>query len=368
MKKVLIINPIVYTSETKNIKKVPSIKDSMIYDLCLGFQNRGYDVTLFAAKPYEPTGREEYPFEIVWADCVLPEICLPHRLPVLSGLRDYIKKHRDSIDLIISSEVFSVNSLIAYWTAPKKVLIWHELAKHNALFKKIPSKIWYNGVARLMMPNVRVVARSAEARSFIKRYCRNVCDFYIDHGVNLDKFQPSREKKNYFVVCSQLIPRKRIDGIIDAFAEYLKKYDADAKLYIAGNGTEEEKLKCLVKEKNIGASVIFLGKISHDVLQPLLSHAKALLVNTEKDNSMISIVESIAVGTPVLTTDVPLNSEYIRGSNLGIAKQVWDEHDLNEIAVNNGMYVKNCMEYREKLSTGYRVSQFFAAFFGDNAL
>lgn len=31
--KVLVINPIMYTSETKNIKRAASIKDTMMYDL-----------------------------------------------------------------------------------------------------------------------------------------------------------------------------------------------------------------------------------------------------------------------------------------------------------------------------------------------
>lgn len=43
--KVLIINPIVYTSETKDIKRVNSIKDTMIYDLCMTYLDSGIDVT-----------------------------------------------------------------------------------------------------------------------------------------------------------------------------------------------------------------------------------------------------------------------------------------------------------------------------------
>ena len=48
--KVLIVNPILYTSETENIKRVESIKDTMIYDLCLAFHKKGISVTLAAAE------------------------------------------------------------------------------------------------------------------------------------------------------------------------------------------------------------------------------------------------------------------------------------------------------------------------------
>lgn len=39
--------------------------------------------------------------------------------------------------------------------------------------------------------------------------CRNTDTNVIDHGVNLNKFKVSTEKNNSFVVCSQLIERKK---------------------------------------------------------------------------------------------------------------------------------------------------------------
>ena len=63
---VLIVNPILYTNETKSIKKVNTIKDTMIYDLCLAFKDCGHAVTLAASDLYKPTAEESYPFEVVW--------------------------------------------------------------------------------------------------------------------------------------------------------------------------------------------------------------------------------------------------------------------------------------------------------------
>ena len=53
----------------------------------------------------------------------------------------------------------------------------------------------------------------------------------IDHGVNLDKFKASTEKDNSFVVCSQLIERKKIDGILEKFAMYLDQYNSTCQLW-----------------------------------------------------------------------------------------------------------------------------------------
>lgn len=58
--KVLVINPIMYTSETKNIKRAASIKDTMMYDFCLAFHEMGHSVTLVGGEPFKPTKSETY--------------------------------------------------------------------------------------------------------------------------------------------------------------------------------------------------------------------------------------------------------------------------------------------------------------------
>lgn len=359
--RVLVINPIMYTSETKNIKRAVSIKDTMMYDFCLAFYEMGHSVTLVGGEPFKPTEKESYPFEVLWWECKFQKICMPHCLPFTPETYRYVKKHRSEYDLIITSEVFSLNSLMAYRAAPDKTIIWHELAKHNAIMKQIPSKVWYGIIARILMRNAKVVARSIEARDFVKKYCPNTDANVIDHGVNLDKFKATTEKKNFFVVCSQLIERKKIDGILEKFAKYLNKYDKNCQLYIIGEGELKETLQAMAQALGIAQRVVFTGKMTHDELLPILSKSKALLVNTVKDNNMISVVEAIAVGTPIVTTDVPLNSTYIKKYRLGIAKKQWDETDLNNVVSNNNGYVENCMNYRYKLSTKQRVEKFLEA-------
>ena len=71
-----------------------------------------------------------------------------------------------------------------------------------------------------------------------------------------------------------------------------------------------------------------------------------------------ALIEACAIGRPIVTTDVPLNSAYIKKYRLGIAKHQWDENDLWEIVMNNETYASNCMNYRYTLSTKKRVEQF----------
>ncbi|MCL2051454.1 MAG: glycosyltransferase family 4 protein [Lachnospiraceae bacterium] len=356
--RVLIINPILFTAENDDIPQVFSIKDTMIYSLCMAFLECGHEPVLVAASAYRPLLEEDYPFEVKWMKCICKKIFKPRYLPLLKGLGRYLRKSKRDFDYIISSEVFSLTSLQCVIWAKSKLIIWHELGAHQKLLKQIPSKLWYNCVARLFMRFVLVVPRSKRASEFISVYCQNVADTFIDHGVDLKKIGFSKEKEEYFVVVSQLIKRKNILNIIHIFHDFIKESDMTYQLRIIGEGELKEELQEEAVRLGLKNNVIFYGKMNHQEMLPILQKAKALLIDTQKDNSMVSIVESIAAGTPILTNSVPFNADYIKRENLGIVKDNWSTTELKMICDKNAVYVKNCLIYRDKLSAEYNVKQF----------
>lgn len=357
----LVINPILYTSETNNIPRVKSVKDTMIYALCLGFLKEGHQVTLIAAEDYRPIGEEQYDFPVVWMKTVWRSIFQPRCFPYMPKLRGYLRRHQE-YDYIISSEMFATWSYTAARVCPGKTVVWHELAKHNNMLHKIPSHVWYRMVAAVFMRKVTVVPRSKAAADFIGQFSNKVSDTIIDHGVDTEKMTPARaeDKKNQFAVVSQLIERKRIDKTIDSFAAFWKDGHQDYRLYIIGGGEKEEMLKAQAERLHMGDAVIFCGKLTHEELIPIVSQSKALLVSTEKDNNMVSVVESIAVGTPVITTSVPYNAYYIAKENLGIVRDDWNKDTLEQLCAEYDKYHTNCTVYRDKLSNVYCVRQFMA--------
>ena len=328
--KVLIVNPILYTNENRNIKKVNTIKDTMIYDLCLAFKKKGCDVTLAASDLYKPSENESYPFNIIWMRTRLTKLFPPHTLPYCPEVKKIAKS--GNFDLIITSEVFSLNSLKLALCTPKNLIVWQELGKHNRIFHGLASKFWYGIVAKIGFKKALIVARSVQAKEFISKYCKNVSDTIIDHGVNIEKS-------------------------IEAFAKYLNKYDDSAKLYIMGDGDEKENLRKLAKDLGADKNIIFTGKLGHNKLIEILKKSIAMLVYTEKDNNMVSIVESIALATPVITTDIPYNASYIKAEKLGIVNNNWNDDDLRKLATSDE-YINNCMNYRKYLPTEYKAEQF----------
>lgn len=360
MSKILIINPILYTAETNRIPKVSSIKDTMIYALCMGFVHGGHKVTLIAAQDYRPLREEEYPFTVLYQKTVWHKIFMPRCFPYMPGLRGYLRRHRE-FDLILTSEVFAPWSYTAVRMRPDRTIVWHELAAHNHMLHQLPSKFWYRFVARLMMRSAKVVPRSEAAASFIGQFMPRVAGTCIDHGVDLAKFPlpDVRDKADQFVVVSQLIARKQIERTIEAFAGFVRQGNAGYRLCIIGQGEEEERLKGLVGKLGLVEQVLFCGQMSHAQLMPIVARSRALLVSTRKDNNMVSIVESIALGTPVLTTSVPYNAAYIREQELGIVEDAWGADALERIVAHNERYVDNCVRYREQLSNVSCAERFF---------
>lgn len=353
--KILISNLILYTSETREVVRASTIKDTMIYDLCLAFKKEGHDVTLLTAEDYKPTQNEEYPFKVIWAKSKYKKVFMPCVFPYCPETKKIAK---DNFDLIISSEVISMSSLMLVKRAKDHTIIWQELSGHNKIYHGLVSKFWYYVIAKLYFKDVVIVPRSNQAREFISQFCNKVVDETIDHGVNSEIFKPNTDKENFFAVCSRLVKLKHIDKTIKAFNKYIKKYDNDSKLYIIGDGDCEEKLKALVNELEINDNVIFTGRLFHKEMVRILSKAKAMLIYTSRDLNMVSIVESLALATPIITTSVPFSSAYIKSKKLGIVNDEWNEDDLYEISLNNYEYVNKCLKYSKTIPYEYKVKQF----------
>ncbi|MCM1290337.1 MAG: glycosyltransferase [Prevotella sp.] len=349
---VLLINLILHTAENGIIPHYPSNSDCMIYNMARGFVAQGHSVTILASEEFKPKEEENYPFQILYFPSLLPSILKPALLPWPKHLGRWLKKYGQNYDAVITSETFSLGTLIASFHIPhNKLLIWHEMDSLQAAFKKIPAKIWHKIIVPLKLQDIRVVARSADARNFISQYMHNVSNIIVDHGIDSEKFRPSNSpKKRRLVVVSQLVPRKRIDKTIRTFAELLSLPEyADFKLDIVGDGISRNELLSLSKELGVAEQVIFHGRLSHNDFAPISKDAMALLVNTEKDLNMVSIPESIVSGTPILTNNVPTSATFINNEGTGIAKDNWGVVELRQIIDNNERYVENCLRIRPQL-------------------
>ena len=349
--KILVINPMLYSADTYPVRKVKSIKDCMIYSLCLAYKSLGHEVTLIAADDYQPEPVENFEFNIIFMKARLKKI-FPISFPFLAQLPFYLIKEGRTFDLIVTGEVITVNSLFPVILCKKNTVVWQELNCHNRKFHKIPSKIWYNTIARIFFKNILIIPRSESAYHFIRQFCRVVSPIPVDHGVNLEKFTYSDKKEKQFIVVARLIKLKNIEYIINKFSLFIQKYpNENYRLLIAGSGPEEEYLKTLVRELNIEFAVIFMGYLNHSELNKHISKSIASLIATERDLNMVSIPESIVSGAPILSNTLPALSSYIVKNCLGICKDDWGVEEMELMIEKQQEFTTNCIQKRDDLSS-----------------
>ena len=347
--RILIVNLILHTHEKGVIPIRNTNHDCMIYGMARGFVANGHDVTLAASEEYRCTEPEDNPFEVVYFQSRLPKVFKPWRIPWPKGLGKYIKEHH--FDLVFSSEIFSVGTLIASRNAKCPVVAWQELAQHNRMMHRLPSRIWYGIVTRLMMCHIIAIGRSLAARDFISRYCPKTSPEIVDHGCDGDVFYPSDEADDSFVIISQLIERKRPLEMLEAFLKFIHKPGFENyRLDVIGDGPMRQAMEERVRQAEAGKNVVFHGFMSHRDFAPISRKAKGMLVNTMQDLNMVSVPEAIANGTPVLMNSVPYTASFVRDNTLGIVRDDWDEDTLEELARGYDRFHEACARISKTLT------------------
>lgn len=249
--------------------------------------------------------------------------------------------------MILSVDVFSIPTLIAAYNLRSKLIIWQEMAFFQHMMGGIPAKIWYRLIAPRVIKDTPIVCQSEHAKKFISRFHHNVSEQIIGHGADSDTFYPADKSEDYFIIISMLVYRKRIDRILEKFTQFLNNTSYNTyTLRIIGEGPESENLKKRANELGISEHVKFLGFLPHCQIAELSRKAKALLIDTQQDNNMVTITESIANGTPVLTNMIPNNASIIKKYNLGIAKDSWDWLDLKNMIRYHDIFHQSCIDNR----------------------
>lgn len=81
---------VMYTSETKKIERTASIKDTMMYDICLAFYEMGHNVTLIGGKSFKILQEKNYPFDVLWWEYKWQKLFMPNCLLYISKTYKYI--------------------------------------------------------------------------------------------------------------------------------------------------------------------------------------------------------------------------------------------------------------------------------------
>lgn len=125
------------------------------------------------------------------------------------------------------------------------------------------------------------------ARRMMKTYRRAAV--VIPPPVDVERFDVGGHKDEFYLTASRMVPYKRIDLIVEAFAAMPER-----RLVVIGDGPQME----LVRSK-AGPNVTIMGYQPFDVLKDHMQRARAFVFAAEEDFG-IAVVEAQACGTPVI--------------------------------------------------------------------
>lgn len=140
------------------------------------------------------------------------------------------------------------------------------------------------------------------ARRIWKAYRRESTVIYPP--VDIEAFQPGPAKEDFYVTASRMVPYKRMDLIVEAFAGM-----PDRRLVVIGDGPEMARVRARAKP-----NIEFLGYQPFPVLRDHLQRARAFVFAAEEDFG-IAPVEAQACGTPVIGYGKGGLRETIRGAD-----------------------------------------------------
>ena len=112
--------------------------------------------------------------------------------------------------------------------------------------------------------------------------------------------------KKIILTMAELIPRKNVEGAINAFAAC---ENDDAILLICGKGKEQRKLKDLVKELDLKDKVYFAGYRT-DILE-ICRMSDIFLFTSRQEGLPVAVMQAMAAGLPVIASDIRGNRDLL---------------------------------------------------------
>ncbi len=176
-----------------------------------------------------------------------------------------------------------------------------------------------------------VIAVSRSGTEYLEgKYRRHIC--YIPNGPGRLTRRPpggfldrlGLRGGDYVLFVGRLIPEKCPDDLVAAMTEL-----TELKVVFAGDSSHSDEYTSRLKS-SAGAQAVFPGYVYGQDLAELYSSALAYVLPSEVEGLSISLLEAMAIGLPVVVSDIPGNIEALGDPPAGLVYRLRDRHALTD--------------------------------------
>ena len=133
----------------------------------------------------------------------------------------------------------------------------------------------------------------------------------IPNGVDLEFFNTVhqfREKPRKIVYVGRLLANKGPQILLKSVKSVMKKFP-DVQFLIVGEGPLLSKLEKFCKQNNLNSNVKFFGRLED--IRPIMNESDLYVRPSYLDGMPLGVLEAMAMGLPVLATDIAGTKELI---------------------------------------------------------
>ena len=92
--------------------------------------------------------------------------------------------------------------------------------------------------------------------------------------------------------------------IIDAFKEFHTRHTLYAKLYFIGDGEDKLQIESYIDSQRLMNNVVLVGAVAREDVVFWINAADLILIGSFFEGWSLSMLESVACGKPIVTTDI----------------------------------------------------------------
>jgi colanic acid/amylovoran biosynthesis glycosyltransferase len=178
-----------------------------------------------------------------------------------------------------------------------------------------------------LLAATNIITCSDFNRSFIKNHFSDIWSDLSNkvhvhyHGLDFTAFSPelNHRPSGKLVAVGRLDEWKGFEYLLHAMRELMRRR-VDCELEFVGDGKEKNSLAKLAKDLQISDKVGFRGWVMPEEVPAIMSQATILVHPSSKlgDGVPNVIKEAMALGTPVVGSDIAGIPELLRGGELGV--------------------------------------------------